>query len=124
MPTAEDELLGAIAQLYDTGEGYWILDSTPRQWVLRKRERLEGGGAHGDLEQLRAAVELDEDGAEAAESREYVPLHEGDRAALRLYEEAVALLESGQARVAGAKFRQAAAASPSVALHFKLHYST
>ena len=124
MPTADDTLLGGVAQLYATGEGYWILDSVPRQWVLRKRERGEGEDAQSDLAQLKAAVEEDEDGVAEAESREYVPLHDGDRAALRLYEEAVALLEAGRAREAGAKFRQAASASPSVALHFKLHYST
>ena len=54
---------------------------------------------------------------------EYVPLTDADRAALELYERAVALSESGggdAARAAARLFKQAAAASPSLAYHFKL----
>ena len=110
VPCEEDDLLCTVPQLYAAPEGYWTLDSVPRQFVLRK--------GRGGVEALRASVEADEDGPE--DDREYVPLNDRDRDALKLYEEAVALSEVGRIKEAQGLFKQAAAASGSVAYHFRL----
>ena len=142
MPTTDDRVLGAVPHLYPTAEGYFILDSVPRQWALRKALPAEGeGGGEGkgevgigsgsaatsaSLAQLRAAVEADEygHGTVSEALAEYVPLHAADRAALALYEEGVVLSEAGggvaEQQQAARLFKRAAAASPSVAYHFKL----
>lgn len=116
-----DPLLSSIPHLYPTSEGYWVLDSVPRQWVLRKAvDAASDSGSHvdGSLAVLRAAVEADEYGPHG--EREYTPLHDRDRAALELYEEAVTLSEKGSVMAASRLFKQAAAASPSLAQHYKL----
>ena len=124
--TGCDSLLGGVPHLYPTSHGYWILDSVPRQWVLRKacdigsspRIRERGIEGDDDLTALRAAVEAGEYGPE--DEREYVPLHNDDREALRVYQCAIALVEQGSVAAASKLFKQAAALSPSVAHHYKL----
>ena len=153
VPVEQDELLRALPHLYAVSEaGYWVLDSVPRQWVLRKGGGSDFGGGGGNdgggngggggggggggsdyggsgdgdgasidgLAALRATVEMDEYGPSGADAREYVPLHDGDRAALLLYEEGIALLERGQTTQAARRCKAAASASPSLAAHYKL----
>ena len=119
VPAEADELLRGTPHLYATGLGYWVLDSVPRQWMMRKSET-----ADATMAALRASVEADEYGPPGAAERDYVPLHDGDREALRLYEEGVRLSEQGAGKDAARCFKQAAAASPSLALHFKLEAFT
>lgn len=111
---ADDSLLAELPELNfcsSPSPGYWIVDSVPRQWLLRKREDA------ADLEGLQNFLGTQENGSLPAE---YVPLTDADRAALTLYHEAVALSEAGKMKEAIRLFKQAAQTSASVEFHFKL----
>ena len=111
VPAADDDVLGAVPHLYHVADdAFWTYDSSPRQWALRKR----GGGT---VDALRRAVDADEVGADCVQ---YVPLTDADREGVRLYREAIAMVEAGRGDAARPLFRKAAAASRSVAYHFKL----
>ena len=105
MLAADDDVLGAVPHLYHVGDdAFWTYDSSPAV-ALRKR----GGGT---IDELRRAVDADEVGADCVQ---YVPLTDADREGVRLYREAIAMVEAGED--AARPLFQAAAASRSVAYH-------
>ncbi|CAE8651037.1 unnamed protein product, partial [Polarella glacialis] len=82
---SEDPLLLGLPNLFFRADsGYWVLDTTPRQWLLRKR-----AGA-GRLSELRHILEVEDYGETTTE---YVALTDADREALQCYHEGVALME-------------------------------
>ena len=90
---------------------HWVLDSSPRQWAVRKRPDVGGIGA------LAALVNREECGEQP---EEYQPLTEADHEGHRLYLEGVACSERGQIGDAMRLYKRAAQISESVAYFYSL----
>lgn len=113
---ADDDLLSGIPGLFyhaEAGRGYWILDSRPRQWLVRKSGRSESA----DLSSLQRTLQGEELGASPAE---FLPLTEADAEAQAIYDEAVKLSEAGKLSESIEMFKRAAELSESLAYHYKL----
>jgi len=113
---ADDELLAGIPGLYycsQTCPGYWILDSRPRQWLVRKSGRTESS----DLRSLQQQLSGEELGTAPTE---FLPLTDADAEAVALYDEAVKLSEVGKLKESIEMFKKAAERSESLAFHYQL----
>lgn len=107
---AEDPVFSSLPGLaFHPDGGYWILNSAPPQWLLRK--------SAGDLEDLRAHVHAEEDGENPTD---YVPLTEEDHRALKFFEDAVACSEAGKHEHAARLYKKAASLSASLAHYYQL----
>eukprot|EP00931_Biecheleriopsis_adriatica_P062772 TRINITY_DN37913_c0_g1_i1.p1 TRINITY_DN37913_c0_g1~~TRINITY_DN37913_c0_g1_i1.p1 ORF type:complete len:387 (+),score=66.64 TRINITY_DN37913_c0_g1_i1:59-1219(+) len=114
---ADDEMLQGTAGLLfcpTPAPGYWVVDSHPRQWLLRKAPNRTD---EEQLDSLRAFLGKEENGEIPTE---YVPLTDADHQAVKLYNEAVECSEDGRMNEAIVLFKQAAERSPSLAFHYKL----
>ncbi|CAE7358417.1 unnamed protein product, partial [Symbiodinium sp. CCMP2592] len=97
----------------EAGRGYWILDSRPRQWLVRKSGRSESA----DLSSLQRTLQGEELGPSPAE---FLPLTAADTEAQAIYDEAVKLSEAGKLSESIEMFKRAAELSESLAYHYKL----